>query len=342
MRFTRSAWLCALIASSACAGAGGIAALPPPAAAGDESQATARTDESLAAGVIYVAFPDRIDVYPKTATGSPLPVRSLTGLPSFGPLALDRFQNLYIGDGTSWTVREYGPDASGRARPIRVFTAPDRAHPSQSHRIAGIALRYDGGVAVLAERGDSPPLATAIGVFSARDGGFDIAQERPGPIPGATLTVDGAGNVLFAYKTGPDRIDPAPMNIERFSPHPRGFNDDGVVATIPGYYAYRQNAMAASAHDALQFNQLRCNGSDGRTVTCAEDIGVAPYAQALKFDAEERLYSVSVGPHPSTQSIVEVYPAAPHEAQGRLRFFYPHRTMSAGDFSGPFDLAVSN
>lgn len=338
---TRSAILCAaVVALNACGGTSAGTSVPA-LSSGTGAQTVSRSNESRTSGVIYVEFGDRIDVYPKTAQGTPAPVRSITGLPAFGPLALDRFGNLYVGDTVSWTVREYRTSATGTVQLLRTFSAPDRQHPTDQHFTLGLAVRYDGGIAMLGGRSPrtASPAVSVLGVFSARDGGFDILQERPESVGG--LTVDGVGNVLFAYVT-PAHIDfPAPANIVRFSPHPYGFHDDGVIGIVDGNYQRFAFAMAASPSDALQFNDLRCNASDERTVTCNEQTSVQPHFQALKFDAEQNLYSLSVAPN-LAQAIVEVFRAAPNERQAPIHSFTPHRTGSAQDFYGPTDLAVSD
>jgi hypothetical protein len=102
-----------LAACGAGTGGGGAAIPQQVAAAASDTHSV----ESAPAGVIYLAFSDHIDVYPKNASGSPTPIRTITGLPVISAIAVDRFGKLYVGDGGAWTVRVFGPNANGDVFP---------------------------------------------------------------------------------------------------------------------------------------------------------------------------------------------------------------------------------
>lgn len=327
----------ALFALSACAGANGTVAVTPR-TAGDAPSA-ARAVEAQSAGSIYLAFKNRVDVYAKSASGTPAPVRSITGLPSISAIALDRFGYLYVAEANSWTVRKFAPNASGHASPLRVFVAPDpQSHSSADyHAIVAIGLRYDGGIAALAAQqlsGSSYP-SLRIGVFHPSDGEFDVAQVRSSTL-GAGLAVDGSGDVLFGFSDS-TQSQPALVQIERFSPHPPGFNDDGPIAAFGPDATSHGIALAASPSNMLQVNEFRCTSS-GSSTTCVM-LNAAPQVRQAAFDAEGRLFSASVGPSPGFELRVEVFAAVVHPGQNPERSFHPAHAWGYGD---PTGIAVTN
>ena len=170
------------------------------ASSGTGTQTALRSDESRTSGVIYVEFGDRIDVYPKTAQGTR--PRSFDHRPSGVRPARTRpvRQSLRGGhlllDGSRVSHERSRNHTNCCAR----FSAPDPQHPTDQHVTLGLSVRYDGGIAMIGQRSSrttSDSTTSVIGVFSAHDGGFDILQERPESVGG--LTVDGVGNILFAY-----------------------------------------------------------------------------------------------------------------------------------------------
>ncbi len=325
----------ALFALSACAGGNGPATVTPR-TAGDAQPAAARAVENQSApGFIYLAFKNRVDVYAKSATGTPAPVRSITGLPNVSAISLDRSGNLYVAASSSWTVREFGPSAGGNASPLRVFSAPDpQSHSSaDSHSIVAIGLRYDFGIAALAAQklASSSYPSLRIGVFHPSDGEFDVAQVRPSTV-GSGLAVDGSGDVLFGFSDA-TQSPPALVQIERFSPHPAGFNDDGPIAAFGPDATTNGIALAASPSNAFQVDQFRCSGGNSGT-TCIL-LNAAPTVRQLAFDAEGRLFSVSVG----SDVRVEAFPATVHPGQSPDHSFRPVHPSSYGD---PTGIAVTN
>jgi hypothetical protein len=321
----RALLLCIAISSSACGGGGGSALLP--AAGGSAADAPTRTVESSLTGVIFLAYPDHIAVYRKDATGSPAPVRTITGLSNVSGIALDRFGNLYVSDSASWTVREFDPRAHGNASPLHVFTARDRDRSEARHGIVAIGLRWDGGIAALAERVTAASSAVSFGVFEPGDHAFGVVKQFAG-MEGRGLTVDGSGNVLLAYGVPGDRL--GAVVLERFSPHPYGFHDDGAILKFDLGSPYAWLAIAASPFNALQINDSRFSSSADPVPTYVGPRGDILRAPHLAFDMEGRLISVSIGPN-NLPALVAVAPKdvgsqVLHEFQVPLvgpRFFAP-------------------
>jgi hypothetical protein len=193
----RAVSLCYSAVLAACGRGGGGVAIPPPVAA---VSSDARSVESAPAGLLYLAFSDHIDVYPKNASGSPTPIRTITGLPVISAIAVDRFGKLYVGDGGPWTVRVFGPNANGAATPIHTYVGPPPATdgPNDRHRIAGIGVRPDGGIAALLQSdptGGRPGHVT-FGVFDPNTATLGIVQALPdGDGLGLGLAVNGSGDV---------------------------------------------------------------------------------------------------------------------------------------------------
>lgn len=332
----RSFCLCAALALSACGGGGGSV----PAVPGSPNvlpQSASRATESVSAGSIYVAFAHRVDVYPKEASGHPSPNRSITGLPTIGAIAVDRFGYLYVAEANAWTVREFASTAHGNAQPVRTFVAKDPAPGGSSaqHATYAIQVRYDGGVALLGQRFPHPaqPDTLTIGVFDARYGGFDVVQNRAGF--GESLGVDGSGNVLFTYRPSKGSSQ---FFVERFSPHPYGFNDDGPIGAFDSAGGVQGAQLAAAPNDTLELDILRCSENEGPALVCGLGPGVSEPILNMAFDAYLRLYVLSTGSNPSTQSKVETFPAAFQPGQGPTRSFNP--ALAAGD-SRPSQLAVT-
>ncbi len=280
---------------------------------------------------MYIGFTQRVDVYRKDATGPAVPVRTITGLPVIASIALDRFGNLYVAEAGSWTVREFAPNASGNARPTHVFTAipPFQPLPSELRFTYDIAVRYDGGIALLGARAGLTYEALVGGVINPHDDGYDILFERPGPNFAHGMALDGAGELIFGLADSSGGYpNTKPMIFTRYSPHPTGFRADGQIGSIADIG--NEFAIAASNGDALQMNAYRCNGSDAPTVTCSTRTSLVPFLEHVAFDAEGRLFGVSrFGSRPGYA--VAVLPAAVHDGQLPLRTFYP--TYRAEDFN---------
>lgn len=309
----------ALVGLSGCAGGGG--AVVPPGAPPLAPSAELRTAESTSSGLLFAAFPDRVDVYRKDATGSPAPLRTITGMGSVRSVATDRFGNVYVGDGAAWTVREYGPLASGNAKPLHVYTA---STPPGPHEITALGVRWDGGIAVLAS--DTAAGTSAFAMFEASDHSFEVKKQLAGE--GLALAVDGSGDVLVGHTDL--NFDSQEAAIERFSPHPYGFHDDGTLVT-PVFSGFGL-AVAASPSNVLQVNSGRYDGSGDTALTPAGSLGFYDKGDSLAFDARGRLYESNVVPANYPRSI-DVFAA--NGTLSRIIFIQRENGL------GPIGLAVS-
>ncbi len=337
MRFgLRSVSLCAALVLSACGGGGGSVPAAPVGAT-DGRQAVARSPEAIPTGVIYVAFAHHVNVYPKAATGFAAPIRSITGLTETRSIAVDRFGNLYVGEATSWTVRKFAPTAHGNAAPLKVFTASDpQPAGASTHSIVAIGLRYDGGIAVLAQRTSGGQSSLTVGVFDPGYGGFDIVKQLPEY--GSSLAVDGSGNILFGH--GSDQPGIAAF-IERLSPHPYGYHDDGDLANFNGFDLSRGAGLfiAASGHDDVQVNFVRWTENDGPGLDSGNSVTQLTGERSIRnmsFDVAGRLFLLTVGPGAFPAKYVETFPPVIGVDQPAIRRFY----LPVG--SNPKQLAVTD
>jgi hypothetical protein len=185
---------------------------------------------------------------------------------------------------------------------------------------------------VLADRSGAGTQGSAFGVFGPRDHVFEVIKPLPGDY-GLGLGVDGSGDVLIGYED-PAHFGTQEAFVERFSPHPYGFHDDGTVAgpVYPGLGF----GLAASPFNALQVNEFRYAGSGDPALTLVTTLDDVLRSPQVAFDLEGKLFEVSSGPN-TDPSIAFVFPKDVGNGE-------PVRSFNVGRENGfhPIGIAVSN
>jgi hypothetical protein len=276
-----------------------------------------RTTDSLKNRFIAVLYPDHFSVYDKSARGSGTPSTTHTLPFTASSIAVDYSNNIYIADSKSWTVYKYGSPKS--VTPAATYLVADPAADSAQydHSIAAIGVRYDGGIAALLVR--SPKAGGAaqysFGVITPNNNALGIVAQLSSSVSGGNLMVDGSGDVLVEtiINFPIQGITVQPVAVERFSPHPDGFHDDGIIYQnlILGPFmdvgVVDYEAWAASGSDELLargtlyptanntgvFNPTAGSGTaaqgTGINLTCPTPLGLPLHAA---FDGNDKLYIV--------------------------------------------------
>lgn len=341
-----------LVMLSACGGGGGSAPTPPttlggsvPAAPTTQSGSAAATATTLGAAastsasdvtearargadpnVIYYLADGVVSVYAKSASGNASPLRTFTVPEGARFIATDYSNNVYLA--SSNTIWKYAPITTSNPQPIATYALPN----ASQYTIEGIALRYDGGIAMLLE-GASTNGSSAFyfGIYNNNDGGFSIVEQIPDAVGEAgvdvtdPITVDGSGAVLAEYSTGiayPYNI----VEIRKWSPQSWGFEDVGPVGSHnapccnPGFASY---GISASGSDQLVTGGFQPNGSGTQANLYASDNAPLPAPVVLSgvpfgsiasaFGPKGRLFVYSAVPQPGFRAygpgMILIYPA---------------------------------
>jgi hypothetical protein len=191
------------------------------------------TADALKHRFIAVLYPDHLSLYDKSARGAGTPTATRTLPFTASSIALDRADDIYIADAKSWTVYKYS--SPGSASPTATYSAADAAPDAAQYNdsIAAIGVRHDGGIAALLVR--SPKRGGAaqysFGVITPGNNALGIVAKLPSSISGGNLMVDGSDDVLIEtiIEYPFEGITAQPVAVERFSPRPTGFHDDGII-----------------------------------------------------------------------------------------------------------------
>jgi hypothetical protein len=282
--------------------------------------ATSSTD-ALKSSFIAVVYADHFSVYDRSARGTATPTVTHPLTFTASSIAVDASNSIYIADSKSWTVYKYGSVKS--ATPEATYSVTDPASDASLYNdsVASIGVRYDGGIAALLMRTPKSGAAPqySFGIITPSNDSLGIVAQltssaSQGILSGGNVMVDGSGDVLIEtlinYSFAGQTVQP--IAVERFSPHPDGFHDDGVIyqAYIIGPFmdvgTVDYEAWATSGTDELfarstlypttnntgVFSPTSGTGGSasqesGANLTCPAPFGLPLHAA---FDGNDKLY----------------------------------------------------